>query len=228
VPEGFFPGRDHYWIFTKYFLGEVKSGEIRFFLLETKKTTFFAENFKIHGGQGPLFRFPCLIVVSKCLKRISQTVTSLPQHILLWSGFSTLLHVKIKNRNRLDLTPKDSITCALSATQPRIDNLVETSHKSKNHTEVYLAICLLLLTLKLNKIRCFIVKHILCLLIFVPKWRLRGDISIVLSWWATTFCWKRQVGHSIKNVGNHWTKQTAIVVTNFQVSNHSCRRSSCK
>ena len=36
----------------------------------------------------------------------------------------------------------------------------KTSHKSKNHTEVYLAICLLLLMLKLNKIRCFIVKSI--------------------------------------------------------------------
>ena len=79
----------------------------------------------------------------------------------------------------------------------------KTSHKSKNHTEVYLAICLLLLMLKLNKIRCFIVKPTFCLLIFVPKWRLRGDISIVLWWCATTFCWKRQVGHSIKKVGNH-------------------------
>jgi len=50
VLEGFFPGRDHYWIFTKFFLGEVKSGEIRFFILKTKKTTIFAENFKIQGG----------------------------------------------------------------------------------------------------------------------------------------------------------------------------------
>jgi len=34
-------------IFTKIFLGGAKSGEICFFPLETKKTTFFAENFKI-------------------------------------------------------------------------------------------------------------------------------------------------------------------------------------
>jgi len=79
----------------------------------------------------------------------------------------------------------------------------KTSHKSKNHTEVYLAICSLLLMLKLNKIRCFIVKHILCLLIFVTKWKLWKDISIILWWWATTFCWKQQVGHGIKKVGNH-------------------------
>jgi len=29
---------------------EAKSGEIVFFPLETKKSTFFAENFKIQGG----------------------------------------------------------------------------------------------------------------------------------------------------------------------------------
>ena len=40
VPERFFPGRDHHWIFTKFFLGEVKSGEIWFFLLETRKQPF--------------------------------------------------------------------------------------------------------------------------------------------------------------------------------------------
>jgi len=37
--------------FSKIFLG-VKSGEICFFPLETKKTTFFGKVFKIQGGQG--------------------------------------------------------------------------------------------------------------------------------------------------------------------------------
>jgi len=38
------------------------SGEICFFPLETKKTTFFAEIFKIQGSQGPLspLRRPCI------------------------------------------------------------------------------------------------------------------------------------------------------------------------
>jgi len=30
------------------------------------------------------------------------------------------------------------------------------------------------------------------------------DFSVLLWWWATTFCWKRQMGHGIKKVGNHW------------------------
>jgi len=38
--------------FFKIFLGEAKSGKICFFLLETKKIAFFAENFKIQEGKG--------------------------------------------------------------------------------------------------------------------------------------------------------------------------------
>jgi len=38
--------------FSKIFLGRAKSGEICFFSLEIKKTTFFAEIFKIYVGQG--------------------------------------------------------------------------------------------------------------------------------------------------------------------------------
>jgi len=49
VPEGFFAGRGHYWIFRKSFLGETKSGDICFFLHKTKKTNFSAENFKMQG-----------------------------------------------------------------------------------------------------------------------------------------------------------------------------------
>jgi len=39
--------------FPKIFPGGAKSGEIWFLLLEIEKTTFFANNFKIQGGQGP-------------------------------------------------------------------------------------------------------------------------------------------------------------------------------
>ena len=39
--------------FLKDFLGGAESAEICFFALDTKKTTFFAEIFKIQGGQGP-------------------------------------------------------------------------------------------------------------------------------------------------------------------------------
>jgi len=41
------------------------------------------------------------------------------------SGFSTLLHVKRKYRNRFDFTPGNDLRHALSTTQPRIPNLVE-------------------------------------------------------------------------------------------------------
>jgi len=39
--------------FSKFFSRGAKSGKICFFPLKTKKTTFFATNFKIHGGQVP-------------------------------------------------------------------------------------------------------------------------------------------------------------------------------
>jgi len=39
--------------FSKFFAGGAKSGEICFFPLITKKTTFFAKNFKIQGAFSP-------------------------------------------------------------------------------------------------------------------------------------------------------------------------------
>jgi len=89
--------------------------------------------------------------------------------------------VKTKNRNQLNFILEDDLRRTLTTTQPRIDNLVENvTHKSENHTEVYLAVCFVLHMLKLNKIRCIIVKHLFCLLIFVLKRRVRVDFSIVL------------------------------------------------
>jgi len=84
--------------------------------------------------------------------------------------------------------------------------LSKTSHETKNHTEVYLTVFLVLLMLELNKIRCIIIKNLFCLLRFVPTRRLRVDFSIVLWWWATTFCWKRLVVHGLKKAGNHWPR----------------------
>ena len=50
--EGFFPGLG---FFSSIFPGGARSGEIWFFPLETKKTTFFAKNFKIQeGAKAPL------------------------------------------------------------------------------------------------------------------------------------------------------------------------------
>jgi len=46
-----------------FFQGGAKNYEISFFPLETKKTTFFAENFKIQGGPWPSlppFRRVCI------------------------------------------------------------------------------------------------------------------------------------------------------------------------
>jgi len=40
-------------VFSYIFPWGAKSGEIWYFPLETKRTTFFAENFKIQRGQGP-------------------------------------------------------------------------------------------------------------------------------------------------------------------------------
>jgi len=48
--EGFFPGGATRGFFQNFSMREAKSGEIVFFPLETKKSTFFAENFKIQGG----------------------------------------------------------------------------------------------------------------------------------------------------------------------------------
>ena len=44
---------------SEFFSRGAKSGEIYFFPLKTKKTTFFAKNFKIQGFKSP-FRRPCL------------------------------------------------------------------------------------------------------------------------------------------------------------------------
>jgi len=45
--EEFFSEGDHWEIFPTFFQEGAKSGEIWFLPLETKKATFFAENFKI-------------------------------------------------------------------------------------------------------------------------------------------------------------------------------------
>jgi len=47
--EGFFPGWGSKGFFQNFSRG-AKSGGIWFYSLETKKTTFFAEIFKIQGG----------------------------------------------------------------------------------------------------------------------------------------------------------------------------------
>jgi len=133
-----------------------------------------------------------------------------------------------KNENRLDLTPEDDLRCALSTTQPRIDNLVEnTTREQKSHYSLFRG-CFVMLMLKSNKIRCIIVKHIFCLLILVPKWRLRVDFSIVLWLWATAFCWKQQMGHGIKKVGNHWSTYSCLpqlyICQKYQTTYCNCKR----
>jgi len=50
--KDFFQG-GQYGIFPKFFPGVTKSGEIWFLPFEIEKTTFFANNFKIQGGQSP-------------------------------------------------------------------------------------------------------------------------------------------------------------------------------
>jgi len=55
--EGFFPGVD----FSKIFLRGCKSGQICFFPLETKKTTFFCWNLQHPGGPRPSPSMPMLL-----------------------------------------------------------------------------------------------------------------------------------------------------------------------
>jgi len=58
------------------------------------------------------------------------------------SGFSTLLHVKTKNRNRPDFTVEDELRYALDRTQPIIHNPVENvTQGQKSHQS--LSRCLL-------------------------------------------------------------------------------------
>ena len=47
------------------------------------------------------------------------------------SGFSTLLHVETKARNRLDAG--DGMRCALSSTSPRIEALVDKFLQQVSH-----------------------------------------------------------------------------------------------
>jgi len=77
--------------------------------------------------------------------------------------------VKAKYRNRSNCISEHDLRRALSTTQPRIHNLVE-NFKSKNQSEVYLAVCFVLLMLNLNKIWCIIVTQL----------RIKGGVD-----WAT-------------------------------------------
>jgi len=51
--EGFFQRGEHQGIFPKFFSGGDKSGEISFFPVETKKSTFFVEISRFQGGPWP-------------------------------------------------------------------------------------------------------------------------------------------------------------------------------
>jgi len=55
--------------FSKLFLGRAKSGEICFFPIEAKKTTFFAEIVKIQEGQGPPAPLPTPMLTGGTGKR---------------------------------------------------------------------------------------------------------------------------------------------------------------
>ena len=81
---GFFSGRVHQWIVTKFLQGRTKSGEIYFFLFETKKTPFLLKFLKSRGAEvllSPPFRRPCVMVIQ--MLESYQIVTSFPQHIFV-------------------------------------------------------------------------------------------------------------------------------------------------
>ena len=69
--------------------------------------------------------YPCVAkVCMKVLLPFSSTY-------LCESGFSTLLHMKTKSRNRLDA--KDGMRCALSSTSPRIEALLDKFQQQVSH-----------------------------------------------------------------------------------------------
>jgi len=99
------------------------------------------------------------------------------------SNFSSLAHIYVNLYSLTFCTWKQNLETDSTLRQKTISDalfpqssqeftiLSKTPHKSKNRTEVYLAVCFALLMLIWNIIWCIIVKQIFCLLIFVPKWR---------------------------------------------------------
>ena len=105
--------------------------------------------------------------LSKCLKKSCPIVTSLPPHTFMWFCilFPSARESKISKPIQLYARRQSKMR------SQEFTILSKTSHKNKNRTEVYLAVCFALLLIILNIIWCIIVKHIFGLLIFVPKWR---------------------------------------------------------
>jgi len=95
--------------FFKNFSRGAKSGEIRFFPLKTKKTTFFAKDFKIQGGLDPPVPLPTLMVPVSAASTIrleshSAGVKRLPlshRKVVVEQGWSNLLTEE--NRIQCDL-----------------------------------------------------------------------------------------------------------------------------
>ena len=147
--EGFFSGRVHYWkwIVTKFFRGRAKSGEICFFLLETKKPSFFAEIFKVQvGPKSSLPSFPTPMCDSYLnLGKLSKLLL-FHSTFLCESGFSTLLQVKIKIAS--DSTLQMILDALFPQRNQKLTIWSKTSQKSKNPTKVYLALSFVLLMLK--------------------------------------------------------------------------------
>jgi len=72
--------------------GGAKSGEICFLPLEIEKTTFFANNFKIHGGTGPMPPLP-----KPMLKRITADFCKNDTNDFCQDAFEYILDVFKRN-----------------------------------------------------------------------------------------------------------------------------------
>ena len=118
-----------------------------------------------------IFGWSCLTIIQMFEKKLSHSYCSFPAHIYV--NLYSLPFCTWKQNVETDSTLRQN--AILDALFPQrsqeLTILSKTSHKSKNRTEVYLAVCFVLLMLKLNITWCIIVKRIFCLLIFVPKWR---------------------------------------------------------
>jgi len=117
------------------------------------------------------FGWRCLAIIQMFEKKLSHSYFSSPTH--MYVNLYSLPFCTWKQNVETDSTLRQkTISDALFPQRSQeFTILSKTSHKSKNRTEVYLAVCFVLLMLKLNIIWCIIVKHIFCLPIFVPKWR---------------------------------------------------------
>ena len=151
------------------------------------------------------FGWWCLMIMQMSEKKLYDSYFFSPVHIYVHLDSIPFCAWKQNIKTDSALCQKTILDVLLPQRSHEFTILLKISHKGKIALK-FISRCALLMV-KLDKIWCTIIKHIFCLIILVLKWR-QSRFFIVLWWWGTMFCRKRQVGHSIKKVGNHWFSLT--------------------